>query len=158
MTLLIREDPADEQSDVAFQFEFELEADSVVGSVVRWEITEARFIEYDNGFILHRWTVEFPAVDSSSGFWEVTHTDTENPETQEFDTLPTLVGTAESDIRGADLDYEISAGSLTQAEEAMYGGDVAGMTYRLIKEDEPEPVREGEDEPEESDVPVLPSD
>jgi len=156
LTVAIREDPSDEQSDLAFTVEFDLVAVSVVGSVVKWEVEEARFTEYESAYILHKWTKESPTVSSGDGLWHVTHADPDNPTDADFDTLPTLSGTAESVLRGADLDYAIEAGSLTPAEQSMYGGNVAGMTYTFIKENASTPVVEGEDEPEEVDVDPTP--
>ncbi len=152
MSMSIREDPTDEQSAVVFSVEFDLIADSVSGSVVKWEIEEARFTEYQNGFILHQWTIEAPTVSSGDGLWHVTHADTDNPVDSEFYTLPAVSGTAESNYQGADLDFELESGSLTSTEQTMYSGDVVGMTYTFTKEGASEPVVEGEDEPEQSDV------
>ena len=152
MTVSIREDPADEESLVVFDVEMDLVADSVTGSVVKWEIEEMRFTEYQNGFILHKWTVESPTVASGDGLWHVTHADTDNPVDSEFSTLPAVSGTADSNYQGADLDFELESGSLTSTEQTMYSGNVVGMTYTFTKEGASEPVVDGEDEPEQIGV------
>ncbi|GJM25774.1 MAG: hypothetical protein DHS20C16_21890 [Phycisphaerae bacterium] len=154
-TYYIRVDPADEQSDVMFQVDLDLKAVSSESGVVKWEVSTARFAEIDNGVELSSWTKVAPTVTTPDGYWHVAHVDPEKPEADEFTALPTLNGTADADVSGDDLDYELATGALTRAEAAMYSGNVAGMTYEFKKINDPEPVVEGEDEPEEAEV--LPS-
>ncbi len=158
MTFSIREDPADEQSDVIFQVSLDLKADSVAEGVIKWEVVEARFVQFDNGIACGAWTKQQPTVTSNDGLWHVAHDDPEDPDATEFNILPILQGTADADVSGDDLDYELATGAITKSEAAMYGGYVAGMTYSFQRETEPEPEDEGEDEPQEAEgIPTPPA-
>ena len=159
VTYSIREDPADEQSDVIFQVSVDLKADSVSESVVKWEVAEVRFVQFDNGVECGAWTKQQPTVTSADGLWHVAHADLEEPDASEFNILPILQGTADADVSGDDIDYELAPGAITKTEATMYAGYVAGMTYEFTKdvEPEPEPEADGEDEPQEAEgIPTPP--
>ena len=144
----IREDPSDESSDVIFAARLHLHAVDVVFSNVVWEVESAEFEEINTSGVAASWSITSPTVDTPSGFWSVMHVDTENPAVHEFDTPPLIEGCA-NHISGttSDLDFSLGSGSLTQAQQAMFDGYVAGLSHTFQEVNASEPVVEGDDEP-----------
>ncbi len=157
VTYTIRVDPSDEQSDPDFEVQFTVKAVSSEDDWVKWEVSKIQILDVDaQGATVESWTKSSPTINTSDGFWWVEHDDIDNPESDEFGDIPDLVGTADVDGTGDDLDYDIAPGSLTRTEAAMYSGNVAGMTYDFTKVNESTPIAEGEDEPEEADGEAIP--
>ncbi len=148
----IRVDPSDEQSDVLFTISLELTAIENQDELVKWEVTEASFVEIgSNGLPAGSWTKTSPTVYSSDGYWWVEHLDFDNPLEEEFAAPPSLDGTAAPDGTDDDLEFFLEAGTLTRTEAEMYDGKVAGLTHDFTRANEVDPIVDGEDEPSEVD-------
>jgi hypothetical protein len=148
--LQIREDPTDNESPVTFLVTVDITAIDSEDNMVAWEIKGAHFIDRQcEQRPCDKWTGPDPIVDTIDGLWWVEHVDPQSPQTEEFDSMPLIMGTAGAQGSYADLNYEVQGRSYSGAPS--YGGKVTSLTYELVKKGMDEPEEEGDDEPTELD-------
>ncbi len=113
VTYNIYTESGDPGSPLKWTVTLHLQAISESEPTVVWDVSEVKIIEYDtNRDELGKWTDSTPSVDTADGYWHVTHTDADDPQPADFDTLPALTGTgAKSGSEPADLDYTIDGGA-----------------------------------------------
>jgi hypothetical protein len=148
VTFSFRETPSDPQSGVLIKARMHIEAKSQNGNKISWQINKLTFAEHGGG----DWTEDSPGL----GNWVVNHADPADPVARDFDSPPSMTGTATEDSGGDDLSYDFIPGTCDATEAQMYSGDVVCSEYSFvagtttIAEEDP-------DEPEEIDSENDPS-
>lgn len=147
----IRADPTDENSDIVFVYRLHLKANTSDETSVGWLVTQADFEEVGTGgTVVDSWSILEPEVLSNDGLWWVDHAKLSEPEAAEFDSPPSMEGTADYQGTGrGDLEFSLADGYLASGYETMYGGSVASFTHAVQVVNEEDPIVEGDDEPAE---------
>lgn len=144
-----RADPADPESAIEMYAVVSLTATEVDGSSVGWTVASVEFFKGE-GENLKTWIELAPPLDTPDGLWWANHTDPMNPELNEFLDTPVLYGRAYADNPGeADLLYQME--SATVGTEGPYE-QTSGVDYVLAAADTNEPVKEGTQEPVETEA------
>lgn len=146
----IREIPTQALSNVVFNVAIDLAAVDEDGDDVAWSPTAITITQYDGQGGQIVWVEDTPSFDTVDGYWWVTHADTTDPQSEEFDMPPYMTGTADAeDPADDDLEYEVEGATCNAACQAMFSGHVAALDhwFKLVNESRSE--EEGNDEPAE---------
>jgi hypothetical protein len=145
----IRESPTHPESDIQYIIRLELSAAAQDGDTIAWEILSTTYVEVGTGGSGDKvWTDDSPLPATSNGYWNITHDNPEEPQNEEFDWVPVLVGTATAvDPEDDDLDYDLSGDDCDPAYAQYYGGYVTAITFAIWLPDSHQPEAAGDDEP-----------
>lgn len=150
---LLRTDPNNPNSPLAFAVAFGLTAASASGDSVGWGINHIEFVEFNMGGAVSRtWLDDQPNLATPDGLWWVEHAAPGSPQASEFALPPAVSGMAATQDPGtADLDYAFSGTAYDPTPGDPPYAATAALYYFFILLGELEPIRAGENEPVEID-------
>lgn len=150
---LMRADPNDPNSPLAFVVTLTLSASSASGDSVGWSVTGAEFAEFgEYGVAITVWYDDQPNVDTPDGLWWVSHANPGSPQASEFALPPLLSGSAIAQDPGStDLDFAFSGVAYDPSPGDPPYAATAALNYAFVLAGESQPLRAGESEPVEID-------
>jgi hypothetical protein len=149
----IHDNPNDPDSAIVFTVMLSLEAQEADENSIGWQITEIRFRQPgQNGDPDTIWIESDPDVPTQDGLWWVDHADRENPQLDEFDEPPHLVGiAAAADPNATDLKYDFEGVGYTPGSGGPPWDVTAALDYKFKLDGQSSPLESGTDEPVEID-------
>ncbi len=155
ITYTIYEDPNDNESDIIYTVELDIEASDSDGDSIGWEVLETRITKRNTGSTPdEEWVESYPNVDSLDGLWWIDHVDGNAPDLSEFVIPPLIEGVATPEIpANEDLEYMLEGSVYTPPsipDQPPFDVTTA-LSYTFKKAQEQEPDAEADDVPVDTD-------
>ena len=149
----------DPLSPVVFVITMNLAASEWNDNVVGWTVTSVEFRQPGAGSASDQtWMASYPLLPTVDGLWWVQHVDPFAPLLSDFRQPPLIEGTAAIQSAATeDLGYSFQGRPYTAPPTGAPFLQTAALSYALALIDTQTPMKDGQDEPVESDGPMDPS-